>query len=109
MIPKHLLIHDCTVLEKQGSNREGEDVFMSLQIKNVRLEVEAKSILENGIFKKIDVVTLFIDCKNSILNGWEPKLNDCILFEDKKYTINSIKKCCTSGRGNVHHYEARLV
>lgn len=109
MIPKRLLIHNCTYSTASSKDRDGNAIYTDVELHNVRFTpVTMETAQASAGESKSDKLTLFIDAVNTS-PAIIPEELARVTWQDKVYTIRSVTPCYTRGGDVVHHYEAALV
>ncbi len=106
-IPKKLLIHTVTRLERT-TDRWGEETLKEKEIiKRVRIEPSNKVVRDKNNAEIQISATLFYDCKNSLPRDIQFAEDDIIVFNGQKHKVQTIEPLYD--RERLHHIEMGLV
>lgn len=119
-IPKNLLIHSAELITEFSPDKWGKPQGCdTVQLKNVRVKLSAKHVVDgNGELVQL-AATLYFDCRNSsprdvrfalkddTVNGKKVVLQR-VSFEGRLYTVQTIE-ALYADRNRVHHYEVGLI
>ena len=106
-IPKKLLIHTVTRLER-ATDRWGEETLKEKEIiKRVRIEPSNKVVRDKNNAEIQISATLFYDCKNSLPRDIQFSEDDIIVFNGQKHKVQTIEPLYDGER--LHHIEMGLV
>lgn len=106
-IPLRLLPHTCTHITEANKNAWGAADRQEQILSHVRIEpTDGKAFSSSGDYESLSAV-LFYDCCNSSPSDIAISGGDRIMFNDKEYTVLSVKKCYGQSE-TLHHMEAGL-
>ena len=114
-IPARLLVHECVLKRKTGTDRNRNPTYTETVLRRVRIGATFQTVRGNIGETKADTLTLFIDAKNTrfeTADGVEtaaafPEETDAIEWQGKTYTVRSVTPCYAQG-ATVHHWEVTL-
>ena len=107
-IPKKLLVHAVTHAKTFENDRWDEGTLTDQQeLNHVRMEPSSKIVRDKNNAEIQLVATLFYDCKNSRPRGIEFAIDDIILFNGQKHTVQLIEPLYDGQK--LHHYELGLI
>lgn len=107
-IPKALLIHTVTLAKTVPEDRWGtKSLTGQKDLKRVKVEPSSK-IVRNKNGAEIQLVaTLLYDCKNSLPRGVQFAVDDIIIFNGQKHSIQLAEPLYDGKK--LHHYEVGLI
>lgn len=106
-ISKELLVHSAISKRVVGIDADRQPVFSEPQIlDNIYINMDVARTDGTVGFESSDNGMMFFDCANSTPEEYVPQMGDCVIFENKEYTVHSIKKCY--GLNGLEHYEIGL-
>lgn len=107
-IPRKLLIHSVkrhTVAEKNRMGKETLDE--GIELKHVRVEPTTRVVRDKNGAEVQLAATLFYDCKNSTPRNVKFAVDDIILFQGQKFSIELVEPLYDVKR--LHHYELGMI
>lgn len=108
MISKKLLCHSIIAKKKTGIDADRNETFELFEIDNVRISTTRARNKDSYGFTSSDNLVLISDNNSTRPIDFVPIVGMKILFEEREYTINSVKPCY--GLSNkIHHYVSGLV
>lgn len=114
-IPARLLVHECVLKRKTGTDRNRNPTYTETVLKRIRIGATFQTVRGNIGETKADTLTLFIDAENTrfeAADGAEtavaiPEETDAIEWQGKTYTVRSVTPCYAQGE-RPHHWEVTL-
>ena len=106
-IPKKLLIHTVALYSVTEDRWGKESPGDGQELQHVRLEPSGK-VLRNKSSAEIQLdSTLFYDCRNSVPRGLEFSVDDIVVFNNQKFSIQLVEPLYDEKK--LHHYELGLI
>lgn len=114
-IPARLLVHECVLKRKTGTDRNRNPTYSETVLKRVRIGATFQTLRGSIGETKADTMTLIIDAKNTRYEtaaGEQtaaviPAQNDAIEWQGHSFTVRSVTPCYAQGNA-PHHWEATL-
>lgn len=114
-IPARLLIHECVLKRKTGTDRNRNPTYSETVLKRVRIGATFQTLRGNIGETKSDTMTLFIDASNTRYENADgdemaavlPEELDSVEWQGKTYTVRSVMPCYAQG-ATPHHWEVTL-
>lgn len=114
-IPARLLVHECVLKRKTGTDRNRNPTYSETVLKRVRIGATFQTLRGSIGETKADTMTLIIDAKNTRYEtaaGEQtaaviPAQNDAIEWQGHSFTVRSVTPCYAQGNA-PHHWEVTL-
>lgn len=114
-IPARLLIHECVLKRKTGTDRNRNPTYSETVLRRVRIGATFQTLRGSIGETKADTMTLIIDAKNTRYEtaaGEQtaaviPAQNDAIEWQGHSFTVRSVTPCYAQGNA-PHHWEVTL-
>lgn len=92
MIDSALLVHSCVIYTPEGMNADRQPVYdEGVTLTNVRITHTDSVVMGSVGLQTSDTMNLWFDCHSSYPLGFVPVKNQKLVFNDKEYTIDSVK------------------
>lgn len=107
-IPRKLLIHTVVYAKVVTSDRWGKESLMDeMELNHVRMEPSSKVVRDKSGAEIQLAATLFFDCRNSRPAGVTFAVDDIIIFNGQKHSVQLVEPLYDERK--LHHYELGLI